>query len=237
MITAGAAGTEPYVINKRDRLRAATLAFVCFCALVLNCVGTGYFQITPMNVNQGYYITLWNIYQCVAGICGPRADVINYGGCDQLVRALKAAEAFVVMADVFLGFAFIFALLEYFAVVPRVIGVILAIIFVIFDIVAWAIVLGIYENSQCGATFSQGHQLDVGFQLLVAASVMVFLAIIFWFIRFCCWSGDCCTNKYTAQPVQFVPMGAPAPVAAPMVISAPMTYATATYGSQVVRTA
>jgi len=199
------------------------LAFATFVALVLNCVGTGYWVITAKIVNQGFYISLWNIYNCVFGFCGPRTDFINYAGCDEIRRPFRAAEAFVVMADVFLGFAFIFALLEYFAVVPRVIGVVLAIIFILFDIVAWAIVVAVYNRQTCGTTLAFAHDLAAGFDLLVAATVLVFLAIIFWFIRFCCWSGDCCTNRYTAQPVQFM-----APVApAVMVQPGPVTYSPA----------
>jgi len=209
------AGTEPYIVNKRDRLRAFVLVFACVVALVLNCVGTGYQQIIPKTVNNGYYISLWWIYQCVAGACGPRTDMINYGStCSELSNPFRAAEAFVVSADIILGIAVIYALLEYFAVVSRVIGVILAIIFVVFDTVAWAIVIAIYNRQTCGTTLAYQHDVDVGLDLLVASTALVFMAIVFWFIRFCCWSGDCCTNRYTAQPVQFVAPAA-APVAAP----------------------
>jgi uncharacterized membrane protein YhaH (DUF805 family) len=214
------AGTEPYVVNKRDRLRAFVLAVACGCALVLNCVGTGYRQIVPKTVNNGYYVSLWWIYQCIAGVCGPRTDMINYGNtCSELSNPFRAAEAFVVAADIILGFAFIYALLEYFAVVSRVIGVILAIIFIILDIVAWAIVIAVYNRQICGTTLAWQHDLDAGLDLLVAATVLVFLAVVFWFIRFCCWSGDCCTNRYTAQPVQVA-----APPMAPAMSIAPVTY-------------
>jgi len=199
------------------------LCFALLCAFVLNCVGTGYYQITPYTLNNGFYITLWNIYQCVGGVCGPRTDMINYAACDDIRRPFRAAEAFVVAADFFVGVGFILALLEYFAVAPRVLGVIFAIIFVILDIVGWAIVVGTYNRQTCGTTLAYKHQMDVGFDLLVAATAIVFLAVIFWFIRFCCWSGDCCTNRYTAQPVQFM-----APVApAVMVQPGPVTYSPA----------
>jgi len=228
------AGTEPYVVNKRDRLRAFVLAFACLVALFLNCVGTGYQQIVPKTVNNGVYASLWWVYVCFLGLCGPRTDMINFGDtCSEFSRPFRAAEAFVVMADVILGFAFIFALLEYFAVVPRVIGVVLAIIFVILDVIAWAIVIAVYNRQTCGTTLAAQHDLDAGLDLLVAATAIVFLAIIFWFIRFCCWSGDCCTNRYTAQPVTFA---APA-VVSPAVVAAPVTYTTAyPMASQVVRT-
>jgi len=225
--------SEPYIVTKRDRLRAGVLAFALFAALVMNCVGTGYRQIVPKTVNNGAYIDLWHVYICSAGICGPRTDMINFNQCTDLQRPFRAAEAFVVMADVLLGFAFIFALLEYFAVVPRVIGVILAIIFVIFDIIAWAIVVGVYNRQICGTTLAYQHDLDAGFDLLVAATVIVFLAIVFWFIRYCCWSGDCCTNRYTAQPVHFAPSVTPTPMAltpgrmAYTAVAPAMTYTTA----------
>jgi len=239
------AGTEPYIVYKRDRLRAGVLAFALLCAFVLNCVGTGYRQIAPYTLNNGFYISLWNIYQCIGGVCGPRADFGSYGGCEDIRRPFRAAEAFAVMADFFVGVGFIFALLEYFAVVPRVLGVIFAIIFVVLDIVCWSLVVGTYNRQTCGVTLAYQHNVDVGFDLLVAATAIAFVAIVFWFIRFCCWSGDCCTNRYTAQPVQFAaPVVPMAPIMAPVTYSpavsvrssAPVTYTTAAYGSQIVRT-
>jgi len=205
------------VVSNSDRCRAGVLIIACVLAVVLQCFGTGYYQIAPNNTNDGAYITLWDVSLCVGGTCGETVTVQNFTACSEWAMVLKAASAFYVMACVFVYAAMVFAFLEFFCVGPPAIGVILAIIYVIFSAIGWAIVAGYYRALYCGTVLANNHRLHAGWATAVAGCGLVFIAVIFWFIRYCC------CNPKKARFSQ--PAGAPM-VTGPVGVSSPaITYA------------
>jgi len=207
------------VVSNSDRCRAGVLIIACVLAVVLQAFGTGYYQIAPNNTNDGAYITLWDVSLCAGGTCGYTTTVVNFTACAQWAMVLKAAAAFYVMGCVFVYFAMVFAFLEFFCVGPQAIGVILAALYVFFGVIGWAIIAGFYRGSYCGTVLSDNHRLHAGWATSVAGTGLVFIAVIFWLIRWCC------CNPQKARFTQAA--GAPM-VTGPVGVSSPaITYAAA----------